>query len=198
MRPIVTPEDPALVDAYLARVATLTPAEWGRLDAIGARLDGGTPFALLDRAYVDGAAHGLWNFLPRGVATGAALGVRTAFWTALGGMMAYYAITDPSGERLARLEANQRRHAEELEARHPDTYGRTVSIRQLAAICAGARGGRSVLVSGAGKVLFFGLLALQGRSSLSAPAFETAYALVEPVIPLRTLIAQRLLAPPAI
>jgi hypothetical protein len=191
MNRTATPEDRALVEAYLARAATLTPADWGRLDAIGARLANDSPFGLLARAQIDGAVNGLWNYVPRTVATGSALAVRALFWATVRVMVVSNELTDPTHERLRQRAEDQRRQFEALKAKHPEVAQNSKDITDLSAICAGQPGGSGGipgLHTNAGRALYFGLLALRSRSRLSASAFETVYMLVDPVIPFRTLV----------
>lgn len=199
MIPKATPEDRALVDAYLARAATLTPADWGRLEALGSRLADGTPFGWLDRARLDGAVYGLWNVVPRSVATGAALAVRAAFRGTVGILTALNELTDPTGERMRRRVAALSEQAKQREAGHPEAAQSREDYSRLAAIAREpGRLGPAWLGTNAGRALRFGLIALRNRPRLSASAFETAYAPVEPVIPFRTLAAIPSLAPAAV
>lgn len=190
MPPTATPEDRALIDAFLARVGALTPAEWGRLDAIGSRISGVTPLALLDRARLDGAAFGLWRLMPRQVATGTALAGRAAFWTAVGALTLSNLLLDPTltGSRRRAEEAKLR--AAQLEARHPELARTREDYRRLQAICAANPRplGEGAIYTGAGRALLISLLALECRVLRPLAEFETLYALVEPVIPLTSLL----------
>lgn len=186
-----SPADQALVDAFLARVEALTPAEWGRLEARGARLASITPLDLLKRAKIDGAAFGLWHQFSEDVATGVALAGRAAFWTTIVAMAPLMFLADPRHERMKRRVDEQSRRMQELEDRHPEVAAMQKTFKRLTAIC--DRQPREDEIrpfgTGAQRALFFGLLALFGRSSSSPGAFEVVYGPVEPVIPFSSLAA---------
>jgi hypothetical protein len=189
MLPPPSPEAEALIESYLTRAASLTPAEWGRLDAIGSHLAGVSPFALLDRARADGASWGLRHLLPKPLATGAALAGRAAFWVAVAAMLARWALSDPGSARAWPSAEESRRKIERWEAEHPELAPMNKYIARLREISK-AQPGRTAIRgwwSNAERVLSYGLLALFARGRSPAPVFEEAYALVEPVIPFRSL-----------
>jgi hypothetical protein len=193
----ITAEDQVLVEAFLARVGVLTPADWGKLDALGARLTDGTPFAFLDRAHADGAAFGSWRMMRPGVATGTALAVRAAFWTAVGAIGVTMKVSDPTGEKMRARFAARQPTMEEHFARHPEAAQSHGYFKKLMAICRAQPGNVRTPGerTGTERALHYALIALSHRQDLPRDAFEAAYAFVEPVIPFLTLTGDQKLLP---
>ena len=154
----------AAVDRFLARVARLTPAEWGRLDAIGERFLSGDPIARWRRAerLTTVAAR-----VPQLARTLAVLGFGSELVRdAIGGG----ARADARG---AHRPADAPPHAHALTRR-------TISDAQALWDAAEAQaGGRRT----AYPCLVLALVALQLRDRMPAEAFTAWYELVEPVIP---------------
>ena len=158
----------AAVDRFLARVGRLTPAEWGRLDAIGERLLSGDPIARWRRAerLTTVAAR-----VPQLARTLAVLGFGSELVGDLIGS------GGRARRRGTRRPADPPPHANALVRR---------SIADVQALWDAAEaqpgGGRS-----ARACLTLALLALQLRDRLPAEAFTAWYELVEPVIPAATV-----------
>jgi hypothetical protein len=155
----------AVVDRWLARVARLGPAEWGRLDAIGQRFTAGDPMSRWQRADRMAAIAAALPALERALAVfgfGAEL-----LHDLLGGARgARFAVprprdpspaADPAGRRLvAQLQSLW-----DLGHAQPGGAGAAMSCLHLA------------------------LLALHARPRMPVEAFARLYALVEPVVPVR-------------
>jgi hypothetical protein len=191
------PGDDSLVDAFLSRAEKLTPTEWGRLEARGAHLVARTPLSFLQRARIDGAAHGLWNFLPPGAATAAALAVRAAFWTAVRALTAGMLLADPTGKRRKHWSESGGRLAARHAAQTKRRLDRGDEHARLFETCKTHAGDHAWYNSGAYKALYFGFMALDNREMISDEAFATVYAPVEPIIPLASLLQHPLLPPDA-
>ena len=155
----------AAVDRFLARVTRLTPAEWGRLDAIGERNLSGDPIARWRRS---ARVTTLLARMPQFARTLTVLGFGTELVRdALRGDAA-----------LARIE-RVRRPADPPPHAHALTR-RTIADAQALWDTAEAQpgGGRSAY-----PCLVLAMLALQLRDQMPAEAFSAWYELVEPVIP---------------
>ena len=155
-----------LADRFLARVAALTPAEWGRLDAIAQRETAGDPIAR-------------WRRIRRVTGLGSEPEWLQAGLAALvfGLEMVQSVATLVRGDRL--LPA-PRAGADHLtaEARALDER-----VRALWDTAQAQPGGQRE----ATRVLTMALVALWSRALLSPAAFARQYELVEPVIPIRSL-----------
>ena len=154
----------AAVDRFLARVTRLTPAEWGRLDAIGERHLSGDPIARWRRAerITSMAAR-----VPQLARTLTVLGFGSEL---LGDLL--------GGGGRARLRGTRR--PTDAPPQASALVRRAISDVQALWDAAQAQPG------GGGSALYcltIALLALQLRDRMPAEAFSAWYELVEPVIP---------------
>jgi hypothetical protein len=165
----LAPGRQAAVDRFLARVARLTSAEWGRLDAIGERFLSGDPIARWRRAE---RITMLAARLPQLARTLAVLGFGTELVRDAVGRDAL------GRDALGRLRG-VRRPADAPPGAHA-LARRTIPDAQALWDVAEAQpgGGRSAYAC-----LKLALVALQLRDRLPAEAFTAWYELVEPVIP---------------
>jgi hypothetical protein len=168
--PVQTPTSAreALADRFLARVAALSPREWGELDAIGDRFLASDPIALWRRArhFAALAARvpGIEDLVT--VVGFVGLGVAEVLWAVGGGRR---------GRWLApkRLPPNAPAEARQL-------VGRMETLWDVASLQPGGPGP-------AAECLTVALLALWTRHLVPEEAFARVYSLVEPVIPARSL-----------
>lgn len=170
--PIQTPTSAreALVDRFLARVAALSPRQWGELDAIGQRFTASDPVAVWERAQLFAAFAGrapvledvltLVGFVGFGVAELFTIGRRRKFRVDL-----------PNGRLTRRPDAT------------PETRALLDRIETLMDVASHQAGGprESTLALG------LALAALWTRDHMPAAAFARIYALTEPVIPFASL-----------
>ena len=155
----------AAVDRFLARVARLTPAEWGRLDAIGERHLSGDPIARWRRSARMTTVVARMPQLARSLAV---LGFGTELVRdALRGDVA-----------LARI-GEVRRPADAPPHAHAVTRRMIADAQALWDAAEAQPGGRR----SAFPCLVLALVALQLRDRMPAEAFTAWYELVEPVIP---------------
>ena len=185
------PDDDRRLDAYLARVRALSPAEWGRLDAIGVRLADNTPWARVRRARLDADAFAaLTRLVPREVAVGGAAFIRAA--TDAGRWLAVRAAPDP-------LAPPRRPVRQPTDATRPDptpglreAYARQerwlTLVGELRRVTRDAPAARRSASGGAAaiRVLEYGLMGIAYRA-LDAAVADRLYAPVEPVIPFASL-----------
>jgi hypothetical protein len=160
----------ALADRFLARVAALTPEQWGRLDAIGQRDAAGDPVARWRRARRVAAVAVETPWL-ESVVTAVALTGEVAMDVA-GALRDAWRPPAPAPSRVAlrrQPTPESRALGERLE-----------TLRDTARARAGGQGD-------AGRVLTWGLLALWQRPHVAPETFARQYELVEPVIPIRSL-----------
>lgn len=206
-RPLPSADDHRRLDAYLARVRALSPAEWGRLDAIGARLTDNTPWARVRRARLD--AHRAWpleQVLPRSVVVGGATVVRAA--NDAGRWLGAQPTPDPlAPPRRVVRSPGDRAVAERSEATRAweAWYERFVAgiaeirqtVREAPAMVRAPDGGAA-----AAYVLELGFEALSHGAAAAGiaaarEAAERIYAIVEPVIPRASLDGTQLRLPAA-
>ena len=154
-----------LADRFLARVAALTPAQWGELDAVGEREHAGDPVARWRAAGRSQAAGPEWL---RTTMTALAFGVD---------LVASVALRFEPGRRLL---PSATRLAGSLPPHRDPLLDRLRALRETADAQPG--GARQSL-----RVLTTGLMALWQRDDLMDDAFAHQYALVEAVIPLASL-----------
>jgi hypothetical protein len=157
------------VDRYLERVAALSPADWGRLDAAGQQLAASDPMAIWRRArrmssmeLMPPAAEGLMTVF---IAVSDLVG---RLVHALGG-------SDPARRTFAA-------HAGKPPNAEVDRM--FAQIQRLYDIADAQPGGRRDAVH----ALAEGMLALHTRQARTPKSFRRAYAPVEPVIPAASLL----------
>jgi hypothetical protein len=156
----------AAAERFLARVARLTAAEWGRLDAIGERLGAGDPIARWRRADRWAALAGVrGRSLPRLGATLAVLGFGAELVSDLLGGRA--------GRRLPATFPEPSPHAA------PEARRAHAQLRTLLDAAAAQPGDATTALPWLALALF----ALRLRDALAPEAFARLYAPVEPVIP---------------
>jgi hypothetical protein len=180
-----------VVDRYLARVAALTPAQWGTLDAIGQRFQAGDPIArwrrvrrylaVLERApvlrdllTVVGFASGYVADVADRVSAEiehALLGRPRTLkrWRAL----AEGAPVDPEAARLPWRDGRRSPRAERMRW----------EVQRVTEIATAQPRGPGDAAS----CLLMGLIALRTRREIPTSAFTELYELVEPVIPAATI-----------
>jgi hypothetical protein len=179
-----------VVDRFLARVAALTPAEWGTLDAIGQRAGAGDPIsrwrrarrylgaiespAARDALAVVGAAGG-W-ILDLGAT------VEQTIEQAFVGRRAQRERWRQLSDRTRAEQARVQRAARAREGSPTASRIAWETARLVEIATAQPRGPGE-----ATSVLAVGLLALRLRPRLTARAFAEMYELVEPVIPAASL-----------
>lgn len=154
----------AVIDRWLARVARLGPAEWGRLDAIGQRFAAGDPISR-------------WQRADRVAALAAALPplVRAMAVVGFGAELVYDLLGGPR---------SQGRRPRDVAPSAPPGVRRLVAQAQALWDLGEAQpGGAGAAMS----CLTIALLALRARPQLPAAAFARLYALVEPVLPVREI-----------
>jgi hypothetical protein len=159
------------VDRYLDRVAALTPADWGRLDAIGARQQGNDPLTRWRRArrFATEDSVFAWMEWP---ATFTHLGLEVV------GNIVHALDGDEAFARLLR-----RLFPPDGQPRSPEAERMGAQMLRLREIAGAQPGGAGTATS----VLMTGLLALH-RGAHQAPAnIARMYSLVEPVIPFASL-----------
>jgi hypothetical protein len=159
------------VDRYLDRVAALTPAEWGRLDAVGARLRGNDPLTRWRRARRFAAEGSVFAWM-EWPATFAHLGFEVV------GNVVHALDGDEAAARLLR-----RLFPPDNLPRSPEAERMCAQMLRLREITDAQLGGRGAAMS----VLMMGLLALHRGHFRSPDALARIYSLVEPVIPLASL-----------
>jgi len=154
----------AVIDRWLARVARLGPAEWGRLDAIGQRFAAGDPISRWQRADRMAALAAALPTLARALAI-------VGFGTEL--------VHDLLGSPRSAM-----RRPRDAAASAPAGVRLLVAQAQALWDLGEAQpGGAGAAMS----CLMVALLALRARPQLPAEAFARLYALVEPVIPVATI-----------
>ncbi|GLC23561.1 hypothetical protein [Roseisolibacter agri] len=159
----LTPGRDAVVDRWLARVARLGPAEWGRLDAIGQRFVAGDPMSR-------------WQRAARLSAAGAAVPALPALQQALAVVgFGVELVRDLTGG----THDGPRRPRDAPPSADPRTRRRVAQVQSLWDLGHAQPGGGGAAMS----CLMLGLAALHARPLLPADAFARLYALVEPVIP---------------
>jgi hypothetical protein len=158
----------AQADRYLDRVAALSPAEWGRLDAAGQQLVATDPMAA-------------WRRARRATSTGL---VPPAVEGALGVMDAIEEFVKRVAQALGLGGAVERIAPSGTDApRDADAERMRVQFQRLDEIAAAQPGGARDAIH----ALSEGLLALHTRHLRSPKSFRRAYASVEPVIPAASL-----------
>jgi hypothetical protein len=189
---IPSPDPDARADRFLARVAALTPAEWGRLDAIGAEHVAQDAWGAVSRVRQTAA---LLDGLPAGPVLGAVFGGMTALFLAVDlarvGVAGLLGVPRPAGwmrrpadrpeapagAPLSPEAAASRRVTARLQRLHdlagaqPGGVGPSVAVLGMALVAAGAPDEA-------------GLRAPDGRPKAVLAAL---YAPVEPVIPFASL-----------
>ena len=152
----------ARADRFLARVAALTPRQWGELDAIGQRFEAADPLAWWERS------RRLAAFASRIPAAEDVL--RVVGFVSMGIGDLARAVTGRGRPRFPR----------------PALRGATGEVREIGSrleslwdVAATQPGGPGASIT----CLALGLLALWMRDHLSADGFAELYGLVEPVIP---------------
>ncbi len=163
---IVVREDSTRLDAFLARVAGLSPDDWGRLDALGARRKGGDPLARVERA-----RHEAWVMgkTPRELAVPARF------------------LLDLVGDAVAIADGRYDEPTKRPRELPPNVVGeprllheRLVSLWEIAAAQPGGPGDAMWVLRPA-------LVGLAMRGRVSPRAFERMWAPLEPFIPFATL-----------
>ena len=174
-----------IVDRFLTRVAALTPAQWGTLDAIGQRFQGGDPIARWTRmrrllaAFDDVPA--LRDVLTAvGVVGGLALGAVASVERALAAGTRDRAARRHTWRRLADRAASEatRRRAMESAESPLGARVRWERERLVAIAVAQPRGPGAAM-----PCLMLALTALRLRRALTPRAFSEMYELVDGVIP---------------
>ena len=187
-------------EAYLARVRALRAADWGRLDAIGARLADNTPWARWRRAAIDAdRVPPVSRLVGREVAGASALVARAA--RDAGRWLAVAPAPDPLAppRRPVHAPTDPRRPAPSPEwrealARHERWLAAVAEVRHAAreapaAARSASRGAAAALV------LEHGLHALLVHP-WDAEAAARLYAPVEPVVPFAALDGAQPRLPP--
>jgi len=167
---LVNVSDARRADAFVARVAALTPAEWGRLDACGDRLSGSSVFARWERARVQGALLRIGRQkegAPAGDVHVLELVVKTLAWM--------------FGEGDARAVHRMPPLPDSAPPQARGLIDRFLAIRDLSARQPGGAEGN------APACLHYALLALTYRAMLPPASFNQLYGPVEPVIPFASL-----------
>lgn len=174
--PVATldPADVAL-DRFLARVAALTPAQWGELDAIGQRMQGGGPAARWRRARRESAVAASMP-LARDIFTVVQLAVDAA-------LDLEDVIFGPP-RRRARVAPTRRPTPRPASPSTPPALQRFLrASSELAELALAQPGGPGAAM----ECLSIALRAVWMRPTLPAAAFAEMYAPVEPVIPAASL-----------
>src|SRR5215208_633927 len=158
-----------VTDAFLGRVRALTPAEWGRLDAAGAPLAGGSLLARIERASL-GAELGLM----------AVRGISSVLWETFWDEPAeLVGLVRGVSEELSRDRALRRdpEHLARLRAT-PNP------LRELLEIAERQPGGPRA----AYQALWYALTAVMLRASLPPHARARLYSYAERVIPYASVV----------
>jgi len=156
----LAPGRDAVVDRWLARVARLGPAEWGRLDAIGQRFTAGDPMSRWQRAARVSAAGAVLPALEHGLAV-LGFGVELVH------------------DLLGGARDGPRRPRDAPPSADPRTRRLVAQAQSLWDLGHAQAGGGGAAMS----CLTLALAALYARPLLPPEAFARLYALVEPVIP---------------
>lgn len=168
--PVQTPTSArdARVDRYLARVAALTPRQWGELDAIGQRVEASDPIAWWQRSRRMAALAGRFPGLEDAVSVFGfvAIGVEDVVRLVRGRSARGWAIRRP-------LPASA----------SPETRRFAARFETLADTAGAQPGGPGAAMH----CLTLGLLAVWMRDALTPDGFARLYELVEPVIPSSSL-----------
>lgn len=159
----LAPGRDAVVDRWLARVARLGPAEWGRLDAIGQRFTAGDPMSRWQRAERTSALAAALPALERALAV-------VGFGAEL--------VRDLTG-RSRRGWSDARRPRDASPSAHPRVRRLVAQLQTLWDLGEAQPGGAGAAMP----CLVLAMVALHARPQLPADAFARLYALVEPVVP---------------
>ena len=175
---VPTPPAP-IVERFLARVAMLRPAEWGRLDAVGQSLEAQDPISRWRRARLLGAFASAVPVLEEALTVlGSVVGTASDLARWLQGRSSPRDFR-PSAEMVER-------------ARSPDSHALLAAMQRLWAIADARPGGPGAAMA----CLFPALTALFLRelaarrgaaAAVLAQPIARLYAPVEPVIPLASL-----------
>ena len=190
------PLDHQRAEVFLTRVASLTPAQWGRLDAAAARLKGGGLLTRWTRARRAGAAMGYEPWI-RAITTPAAFMGEALLDAGFALRRAYHTAESIGEAKSARqrvedaLRQYERMTQQKTERSRPTTTGFDAArvhahFERLTAV---ARAQPGHLLGDASDCLFAALYGVLMRPNLMADAFDELYSPVEPTIPAASLDA---------
>jgi hypothetical protein len=188
------PLDHERAELFLSRVANLTPAEWGRLDAAAARLTGGGLLTRWTRARRVGAAVGYEPWIraitiPVALLGEALLDTGFAAWRV-------YRTAESIGEAKStrqRLEEAMKQYERmtRQNAARPTPTTNGVDVQRVRAhfdrLTAVAKEQPGYPFGEASDCLFAALYGVLVRPNLMADAFDELYSPVEPTIPAASL-----------